>query len=85
MVGRAGQFVIRTGRGGTSHFVLMASNGRVVVTSETYESKESCMKGIDAVKRLAGDATVVSEDRASRPKRASKRSSATMMAATSPS
>jgi hypothetical protein len=39
----------------------MASNGRVVATSETYESKESCLKGIAAVKRLAADAAVVEE------------------------
>ena len=55
---RSGKFVIRQGRGGKTHFVLLASNGRVVATSETYESKESCLKGIDAVKRLAADATV---------------------------
>ena len=55
---RNGKFVIRQGRGGKTHFVLLASNGRVVVTSETYESKQSCLKGIDAVKRLAADATV---------------------------
>ena len=56
---RNGQFVIKQGRGGKTHFVLLASNGRVVVTSETYESKQSCLKGIDAVKRLAADAAVV--------------------------
>ena len=55
---RNGKFVIKQGRGGKTHFVLLASNGRVVVTSETYESKQSCLKGIDAVKRLAADATV---------------------------
>ena len=55
---RAGKFVIKTGRGGKTHFVLLASIGRLVVTSETYESKASCLKGIDAVKRLAGDAAV---------------------------
>jgi len=41
--------------------VLLPSNGRVVATSETYESKESCLKGIDAVKRLAADAAIVEE------------------------
>ena len=41
--------------------MLLASNGRVVATSETYESKESCLKGIDAVKRLAADAAVIEE------------------------
>jgi uncharacterized protein YegP (UPF0339 family) len=58
---RSGKFVIKYGRGGKTHFVLLASNDRVVATSETYESKESCLKGIDAVKRLAADAAVIEE------------------------
>ena len=44
--------------------LLLASNGRVVATSETYESKESCLKGIAAVKRLAADASVIEVDAA---------------------
>ena len=55
---RAGKFVVKTRRGGKAHFVLLASNGRVVVTSETYESRQSCLKGIEAIKRLAADAPV---------------------------
>ena len=58
---RSGKFVIKHGRGGKTHFVLLATNGRVVATSETYESKESCLKGIEAVKRLAADAAIVEE------------------------
>ena len=69
---RNGKFVIKQGRGGKSHFVLLASNGRVVVTSETYESKQSCLKGIDAVKRLAADAAVIDDGGAKAPT-ASKR------------
>jgi uncharacterized protein YegP (UPF0339 family) len=61
-VARNGKFVIKRGRGGKTHFVLLASNGRVVATSETYESKESCLKGIAAVKRLAADAPVIDDD-----------------------
>jgi hypothetical protein len=34
----------------------------VVATSETYESKESYLKGIAAVKRLAADAPVIEAD-----------------------
>ena len=59
---RNGKFVIKRGRGGKTHFVLLASNGRVVATSETYESKESCLKGVHAVKRLAADAAVIEHD-----------------------
>jgi uncharacterized protein YegP (UPF0339 family) len=62
---RTGKFLIKAGRGGKTHFVLVATNGRVVATSETYESKESCMKGVAAVKRLAADAAVVEEAPAS--------------------
>jgi uncharacterized protein YegP (UPF0339 family) len=61
-VTRNGKFVIKRGRGGKTHFVLLASNGRMVVTSETYESIESCLKGIAAVKRLAADAAVIEAD-----------------------
>jgi uncharacterized protein YegP (UPF0339 family) len=64
-VARTGKFLIKTGRGGKTHFVLVATNGRVVATSETYESKESCLKGVSAVKRLAADAVVVEEAAAS--------------------
>jgi uncharacterized protein len=60
-VARRGKFVIKHGRVGKTHFVLVSSNGRVVATSETYESKESCLKGIDAVKRLAADAAIIEE------------------------
>jgi uncharacterized protein YegP (UPF0339 family) len=61
-VARNGKFVIKQGRGGKTHFVLLASNGRVVATSATYESKESRLKGVDAVKRLAADAPVIEAD-----------------------
>jgi uncharacterized protein len=78
--GRNGKFVIKQGRGGKTHFVLLASNGRVVVTSETYESKQSCLKGIDAVKRLAADAGVIDDGVTAAPtasKRATRRKTTT--------
>ena len=72
---RSGKFVIKHGRGGKTHFVLLATNGRVVATGETYESKESCLKGIEAVKRLAADAAIVEE-----PAKAAKAAPATKAA-----
>ena len=33
----------------------------MVAASETYESKAACLKGIDAVKRLAADAPIIEE------------------------
>src|SRR6478735_4157454 len=72
-----GKFAIQRGRGGKTHFELLASNGRVVATSETYESKESCLKCIAAVMRLAADAVVIEE-----PPKAAKTPPATKAAPT---
>lgn len=33
------------------YFNLIASNGEIIATSEMYESKQGCKKGIAAVKR----------------------------------
>jgi hypothetical protein len=84
-VARAGKFVVKSGRGGKTHFELLASNGRVVATSETYESKQSCLKGIAAVKRLATDATVVVEEAPAPAKVASKARRGTTAARTAKS
>lgn len=53
-----GKFVIKRGSSGQYHFNLVSANGQVVATSETYVSKESCKEGIEAVRRLAPDATI---------------------------
>ena len=55
-----GKFVIKTSETGC-HFVLKADNG-VIATSQHYQSKESCKKGIESVKRNAPGAEVVEED-----------------------
>ncbi|EGR2797621.1 DUF1508 domain-containing protein [Vibrio navarrensis] len=38
------------------YFVLIAENGKVIATSETYTSKENALKGIESVKRNASTA-----------------------------
>jgi uncharacterized protein YegP (UPF0339 family) len=40
---------------------LVAENGQVVATSETYTTKRRCLEGIESVKRLAADAPVEDE------------------------
>ncbi len=40
-------------------FRLKAGNGQIIATSEAYESKDSCMNGIESVKKNAGDAPIV--------------------------
>ena len=36
----AGKFVLKKGSGGKYHFNLVATNGQVIATSETYERKQ---------------------------------------------
>ncbi len=40
-------------------FRLKAGNGQVIAVSEAYESKDSCMNGIESVKKNAADANIV--------------------------
>ncbi len=39
-------------------FRLKAPNGEVIATGEAYESKQSCIKGIDSIRKNAADAEV---------------------------
>jgi uncharacterized protein YegP (UPF0339 family) len=55
------KFVIRKGSTGKFRFNLIGPNGKVISTSEAYESKASAMKGLEAVKKHAADAQVVDE------------------------
>jgi hypothetical protein len=54
----AGKFVLTKGSTGKYHFNLLAGNGQVIATSETYERKESALNGIESVKDNASDAEV---------------------------
>jgi uncharacterized protein YegP (UPF0339 family) len=54
----AGKFVVKKGSSGKFHFNLLAANGQVIATSETYESKSAAMNGIESVKKNAPDAQV---------------------------
>ncbi len=53
-----GKFVLKKGTTGKFRFNLLSTNGQVVVTSQTYNSKASAMGGIRSVKKLAGDAPI---------------------------
>ena len=50
---RTGKFVLRKGVTGKYHFSLVASNGQVIATSETYERRQAALNGIESVKRNA--------------------------------
>lgn len=45
--------IMKTEDGSEFYFVLRAANNKVVVTSETYKTKQAAKKGIRAVKRAS--------------------------------
>ena len=51
----AGKFEIKTGKSGKVHFNLKASNGQVILTSETYSDRKAAEKGIASVRKNAGN------------------------------
>ena len=52
------RFVLKKGSTGKFRLNLLATNGQVVATSESYESKAAAMRGIQSVRRLAADAVL---------------------------
>jgi uncharacterized protein len=55
----AGKFEISKDKAGKFRFHLKAGNGEIVAVSQAYETKANAEKGIEAVKKAAGDAKVV--------------------------
>jgi uncharacterized protein YegP (UPF0339 family) len=53
-----GKFVIKKGTIGKFRFSLLSTNGKVVATSEAYNTKASALGGVRAVKSLAADAAI---------------------------
>ena len=54
----AGKFVLKKGSTGKYHFNLVAGNGQVIATSESYERKQSALNGIESVKNNAPAAEI---------------------------
>ena len=50
-----GKFEIKTRKNGEFQFNLKATNGQVILTSEGYKSKASCLNGIESVKKNSQD------------------------------
>ena len=55
------RFEIFTDKAGEFRFRLRATNGKEILASEGYASKESCHKGIDSVRKNAPDAKLIEE------------------------
>ena len=47
-----GKFIVKEGKGGF-RFNLKAGNGEIIATSQDYASEDSCMNGIESVKKNA--------------------------------
>jgi len=50
-----GKFELKKGSSGKFRFNLKAGNGQVILSSESYETKQSAEKGIESVKKNAPD------------------------------
>jgi uncharacterized protein len=50
--------VLKQGSTGNYHFNLVAPNGEIIATSESYEGKAGAVNGIESVKRNAAAAEV---------------------------
>jgi len=50
-----GKFVVNTRKNGDLQFNLKAGNGQIILSSQGYSSKDSCMNGIESVKKNGAD------------------------------
>lgn len=55
----AGKFDLFEDKGGHWRFNLLATNGQVIASSESYNSKAAALNGIESVRKNAQDATLV--------------------------
>ncbi|HWQ49583.1 MAG TPA: DUF1508 domain-containing protein [Methanosarcina sp.] len=53
------KFEVYADEAGGYHFRLRARNGQIIAVSQSYKSKEGCLKGIQSVKSIAADARIV--------------------------
>ncbi len=51
----AGKFEIKEGASGKFRFNLKAGNGQIILSSESYESKQGAEKGVESVRKNASD------------------------------
>lgn len=56
------RFRIFVGKDGQYYFHLQAANGEIICSGEGYTTKQMCIKGIEAVKRVAPDAPIIEKD-----------------------
>jgi uncharacterized protein YegP (UPF0339 family) len=57
--GNMSKFEVYLDEMGSYHFRLRARNGQIIAVSQSYKSKEGCLKGIKSVKLNASGARIV--------------------------
>lgn len=55
------RFQVKAAANGQNYFVLTATNGQVIGTSQMYKSESGCSNGMDSVAKNAASAKVVAE------------------------
>ena len=53
-----GKFEVYQDKKGDYRFRLKASNGQIIASGQPYKTKESCLHGIESVKKNAADAKI---------------------------
>jgi len=54
----AGKFEVYEDKGGKYRFRLKAGNGQVIASGQGYATKESCLNGIESVRKNAPEAAI---------------------------
>ena len=54
----AAKLVLTKDTSGKFHFNLLASNGRIIATSEPYNTRAAAMNGIESIRKNAADAAL---------------------------
>lgn len=55
------KFEVYLDKAGNYRFRLKARNGQIVAVGESYKALDSCLNGVDSIKRNAPDAEIVKE------------------------
>ncbi|WP_308466190.1 YegP family protein [Rathayibacter soli] len=58
----AGTFDLFKDKGGHWRFNLKASNGQIIASSESYNSKASALNGVESVRKNAAEAKLVERE-----------------------
>ncbi len=53
------KFEVYTDKAGETRFRLKAGNGETIGVGESYKKKDSCLKGIESIRKNAADAEIV--------------------------